>query len=360
MRRTIALGLIVAGAALGVATRGTADELIGIVPSREIDRSLCMGPDDGSAATGWLTAGVGAAETAGAGRLPMVVPVCWTAGLANGGYVSTLDHSVTLVQMSDDRPQVGDTAMVAGLDGQGARLPLRDGPSRDATALARLPNGTQVTVIGEQNEWLRVVTDNGQIGWVRGRYLVPTIEPDGLPPTDDLRWTHWSNARFGMSIDYPAALFRPESAPENGDGQSFVTPDGRAGFFVFGQWDTMDLGIEDLHQMDLGTGVFGRITENRLSRYDYILAGQAEDRFTYRRALMPPPGDVLYVFEISYPAAENATFGPVIERMAESFELRTPGGGEDIRVPSEGVDTPSDPVVQMLTDELRALLERLP
>ncbi len=356
MGLTIAAGLIAVGAALGFAPEVAAGEVTGTGPAPSSWRVL----DIGNSAAFWLASDIRMTETAASGASQQVVPMGGTAGWTNGGYVSPTGLPVTLAQMSDSAPQVGDDATVAGLDGPGARLPLRDAPNRDATALARLPNGTPVIVIGEQGQWLRVVTEDGEIGWVRGSYLVPTGATDGAPPAEDLQWTHWINPRFGMSIDYPAALFRPERAPENGDGQSFVTPDGRAGFFVYGQWNTMELGIEEMHEMDIGTGVFGRITENRLSRYDYVLSGQAEDRFTYRRALMPPPGDVLYVFEVSYPAAEEATFGPVLGRMAESFGLASEESGETLPAPGATEVSPPDPVLQILTDELRALLERLP
>ncbi len=124
--------------------------------------------------------------------------------------------------MSDSAPQVGDDATVAGLDGPGARLPLRDAQTpqtRDATTRSRACPTDSRHCHRRAGPGLRVVTEDGEIGWVAEAILSPTGATDGAPPAEDLQWTHWINPRFGMSIDYPAALFRPERAPENGDGQ---------------------------------------------------------------------------------------------------------------------------------------------
>lgn len=48
-------------------------------------------------------------------------------------------------------------------------------------------------------------------------------------------WTRYASPRFGTAIKYDAGLFVPQPAPENGDGQAFLSTDGQASFVVFGQ-----------------------------------------------------------------------------------------------------------------------------
>src|SRR5262249_51620024 len=57
---------------------------------------------------------------------------------------------------------------------------------------------------------------------------------------------HWAtclNPRFGATADYPADLFTVKDAPpENGDGQSFHTADGRAELAIYGGSTSMASG----------------------------------------------------------------------------------------------------------------------
>jgi hypothetical protein len=49
------------------------------------------------------------------------------------------------------------------------------------------------------------------------------------------QWDTYSNPRFGATAEYPADLFTvQEPPPENGDGQTFHTADGRAELTIYG------------------------------------------------------------------------------------------------------------------------------
>lgn len=50
-------------------------------------------------------------------------------------------------------------------------LRLRGGPGTDYEILDRLDNGTMLTVIAEDNEWLQVITLDGREGWVHSDYV---------------------------------------------------------------------------------------------------------------------------------------------------------------------------------------------
>ncbi len=112
--------------------------------------------------------------------------------------------------------------------------------------------------------------------------------------------------------------------------------------------------------MDIGTGVFGRITENRLSRYDYVLSGQAEIALPIAALSCRLRAMSCMSSRSAIPAAEEATFGPVLGRMAESFGLASEESGETLPAPRRDRGFTARSVLQILTDELRALLERLP
>jgi hypothetical protein len=57
------------------------------------------------------------------------------------------------------------------------------------------------------------------------------------------QWETYSNPRFGATAEYPADLFTvQEPPPENGDGQTFHTADGRAELTIY---DTNNLHSEE-------------------------------------------------------------------------------------------------------------------
>ena len=60
-------------------------------------------------------------------------------------------------------------------------LRLRSGPGTDYEIIGRMLQGTVLTVTGNQNEWLKVITPEGQNGWTHGDYVrdVP-LEGDSL------------------------------------------------------------------------------------------------------------------------------------------------------------------------------------
>jgi len=56
----------------------------------------------------------------------------------------------------------------------GGNLNLRSAPSLNSSIIATVPNGTRLTILGEQNGFYRVRTPQGQEGWVSGDFLRPT------------------------------------------------------------------------------------------------------------------------------------------------------------------------------------------
>jgi len=52
-----------------------------------------------------------------------------------------------------------------------SEIPIRRGQGTDYKILAIVPNGTEVTIIEEDEPWVKVATQEGKEGWVLKRYL---------------------------------------------------------------------------------------------------------------------------------------------------------------------------------------------
>jgi uncharacterized protein YgiM (DUF1202 family) len=69
-----------------------------------------------------------------------------------------------------------------------ALLNLRSGPNTGFSVIERLPHGEKLAVIGEDENWRRVVLTSGITGWVHGSYIVwkESLEPGPAPLPEPL------------------------------------------------------------------------------------------------------------------------------------------------------------------------------
>lgn len=141
-------------------------------------------------------------------------------------------------------------------------------------------------------------------------------------------WVSYVNSRFGTTIDYPADWFAPWPAPANNGGRSFTDEAGDASFLVFGQFNIDDQSMSEI-AAELARE--GEAVAYRAAKRDWaVVSGTYEGgaRIFYRRAMLSHGGRVLHMFEIAYPRAAQADFGPVVTRMSRSLRA---GEGYDTR-----------------------------
>lgn len=132
-------------------------------------------------------------------------------------------------------------------------------------------------------------------------------------------WTTYVNARYGTTISYPTTLFRPLDPPANNDGRSFDGVDGSARFFVFAQYDALDLGLAGMMEQDRSDGGYDKVTYARRGSGWYVLSGYTGGNIFYRKVFLARRGDVVRVFQISYPPSMKRQFDAIVTEMARSF-----------------------------------------
>ena len=132
------------------------------------------------------------------------------------------------------------------------------------------------------------------------------------------RWATYANPRFGTMADYPADLFTVrDPPPENGDGQSFRTADGRAQLSIYGtrnaEADTPQSYVKK--NVDPQGASYKRVTK----RF-YIVSGIREGSIFYDRCNFPPvPEGVIDCFSLTYAAQEKAAWDPIVTRLSNSL-----------------------------------------
>jgi hypothetical protein len=132
------------------------------------------------------------------------------------------------------------------------------------------------------------------------------------------RWATYGNARFGVFVDYPASLFTVKNAPpENGDGQTFGTADGRAELAVWGSYN-IDNETPEAYLQDKAD--LAGVTYKKAGGDFYAISGTRDASVFYQRCNFPK-GDVIACFNISYPEADKAKWDEIVKRIGQS--LRT-------------------------------------
>jgi hypothetical protein len=134
------------------------------------------------------------------------------------------------------------------------------------------------------------------------------------------QWATYKNPRFGTTADYPAHLFtQREPPPENGDGQTFRTGDGRAQLSIYGarnvEGDTPQSYLD--RYVDLEGAAIGL---KRVTARFYVVSGTRGEEIFYDRCNFPAKRDgIIDCFTIAYPAADKAVWDAVVTRLSRSL-----------------------------------------
>jgi hypothetical protein len=96
----------------------------------------------------------------------------------------------------------------------------------------------------------------------------------------------YHNARFDYSISYPANILVPQGEAENGDGQKFLSGNGRAEMLVYGSHNSLDQSLRQVYESETSRTEHPnrRVTYRAKVSFDLSLASRA----TLRHVSFPP------------------------------------------------------------------------
>jgi hypothetical protein len=129
-------------------------------------------------------------------------------------------------------------------------------------------------------------------------------------------WQTYINDRFGVSFEFPADIFEPQAAPDNGDGRSFRSDSATLQIVAFHNIDDQSLA-EFRRELLAGDG-YEEVTYNPSGETWFVLSGFRGDNIFYEKYLFND--DVVSVFGIEFPTDEKPYYAPIIERIEDSFE----------------------------------------
>lgn len=142
-----------------------------------------------------------------------------------------------------------------------------------------------------------------------------TLAPS--PPSLALSATY-ANARYGYGVSYPPDILIPQGEADNGDGQVFLTRDGRAEMRVYASINVLSETLEAHFKSSLAEQGF-RPTYQVLRKNWYVVSGLHGNAIFYRKTIQAK--DVFYTVSFTYPPDLQAVFDALIPRIIREFQL---------------------------------------
>jgi hypothetical protein len=134
-------------------------------------------------------------------------------------------------------------------------------------------------------------------------------------------WQDYRNDRFGYEVSYPADLLVPQPEAENGDGRHFTARRGHADVAVWAGYangETLAVAADEAEQTCVGAHAGYKVIRAAKRPPFMALSCTAPDgQVFYAKAYACE--DVLTQLQFTYPAAEKATWDPVVTKMSASL-----------------------------------------
>ena len=136
-------------------------------------------------------------------------------------------------------------------------------------------------------------------------------------------WTRYENERFGVSIDIPPGFVNDVDPPENGDGLTFHSVDGRAELLVWGSHVTeASFADEATTRMnsEINDGWAVAYVKHGNDDSWLVYSGSREGRLVYAKTMGACKGTLSVNFRIEYPVDQRAAYDAVVTRLASSLK----------------------------------------
>jgi hypothetical protein len=134
-----------------------------------------------------------------------------------------------------------------------------------------------------------------------------------------LDWRTFTVPEYGTEIEYPAAVFVPEGAPEKGVGERFKSTDGRALFSVYSRenvaGDTPASYVRKNLRVDRNTLEYQRIAPSF-----FAISTEREGLIYYSRCnFSSGAGAAIHCFDLIYPQEQKRSWDAVVTRISLSL-----------------------------------------
>ena len=151
------------------------------------------------------------------------------------------------------------------------------------------------------------------------RILLPLIVALFASPALAQDWGHYTNARFGFSLDIPPG-FEVASEADNGDGATFYREAGAMDLSVWGANLLEDFGSEAEQAQGFATEQGYNLTYQATTPQWTSFSGSAAGKIMYQRMQLLCGGQSWAAFRVEYGKRDVGEMNAVIERLVQSLQ----------------------------------------
>ncbi|MBF0527809.1 MAG: hypothetical protein HQK55_00785 [Deltaproteobacteria bacterium] len=134
-----------------------------------------------------------------------------------------------------------------------------------------------------------------------------------------INYAIYNNPRFVYSIAYPEEILIPQGEADNGDGQKFLSKDGKVVMLVYGQFNVFNQTLKDAFSKALKEETpGGKVTYKVLKGNWFVVSGKVSNRVFYQKTMLAD--DTFKTFRIEYPEDQKGVFDKITEEIVKSFK----------------------------------------
>ena len=136
-------------------------------------------------------------------------------------------------------------------------------------------------------------------------------------------WATYTNDRFGTSVQIPESDLRALPAPQNGDGQGWVSKDMDVSLVVYGSYWGVTVESWDDYRTDMRRYMLEeKVILTYAPRGDgwFVLSGKVGDNIVYMRVSRSKRcPDIAHHLRLEYPATQKEQRDAMVARVSKSM-----------------------------------------
>jgi len=132
----------------------------------------------------------------------------------------------------------------------------------------------------------------------------------------------YHNGKFAYSIDYPAN-FKPQGESDSGDGQRFISPDGRAKLTVYAGYNVFEETMKQLYKEAIKYAKLNKVTYSVVKPNFFVVSGFKLNndchctQIFYQRTV--ERDGLIITFMMEYDEKLKSTYDPIVVTIGKSF-----------------------------------------
>lgn len=135
------------------------------------------------------------------------------------------------------------------------------------------------------------------------------------PSTSNLGFQTYTNSRYGFQVDYPES-FVAQRSPENGDGLTLNSEDGKATLVA---WGMNNAGFTLQDQFDNAIkGVHGELGYNKIGRNWFVVSWTDGETLGYTKEFVGGSSENAFTF--TFPVAQKLQYDSLVIAIEKSFK----------------------------------------